>query len=216
MATEVEAKFLAADATVLAGLATASTLSDARLGPAATVDEIDIYLDTADGRLRSAGWACRLRDRGSGFIVSLKGPAPAAGGADAWLHSRPEIEGPASSSMRPVDWPASEAREMLARLSHGETLGEQFRLRQLRTERGVHLGAERLGTLSLDVVTVIGSGGEPLGVLDVVELELMLSSADDPAARGQLDRLAAALADWPGLVADPRTKLEHAQELLAR
>jgi inorganic triphosphatase YgiF len=214
MATEVEAKFLATDDGPLESLASASRLADAELGPGITFDEVDIYLDTADGRLGSDGWACRLRDRGRGFIISLKGPAPGDAASDAWLHRRPELEAPASESILPADWPPSEARDLLERLSSGAQLVERFRLLQRRTERGVHLDGDRLGTLSLDVVTVVATSGATAGAFDAVELEL--ASADDPVAAGHLDALANALADWPGLVADRRTKLEHAVELLGR
>jgi inorganic triphosphatase YgiF len=214
MATEVEAKFLVTGDDALESLASASRLADAELGPATTFDEIDIYLDTADGRLGAEGWACRLRDRGNGFIISLKGPPP-RGAGDAWLHRRPELEAPASESLIPADWPPSEARDLLERLSDGVPLAERFRLLQRRTERGVHLGGDRLGTLSLDVVTVVATSGRTVGGFDAVELELELAAADDPVAAAHLDTLANALADRPGLAADRRTKLEHAAELLA-
>ena len=81
MGTEVEVKFLADGEAPLASLAEADTLGPARLGSAVTVDELDVYLDTATGHLAAAGWACRHRDRGRGPIVSLKGPAR-EGGAD--------------------------------------------------------------------------------------------------------------------------------------
>ncbi|HEY6607727.1 MAG TPA: CYTH domain-containing protein, partial [Candidatus Limnocylindria bacterium] len=207
MATEVEAKFLATDDGALASLASAPRLADAELGAGITFDEVDIYLDTADGRLGSQGWACRLRDRGQGFIVSLKGPPPADAAPDAWLHRRPELEAPAAESMLTADWPASEARDLLERLSGGAQLLERLRLLQRRTERGVHLDGERLGTLSLDVVTAVGTSGATAASFDVVELEL--ASADDPVAAGHLDGLASALAEWPGLVADRRSKLER-------
>lgn len=211
MATEVEAKFLADGPGPLDELARASTIGIATLGDPATVDEVDVYLDTADGRVGAAHWACRLRDRGDGFRISLKGPAEHGGGA-GWLHRRPEVEGNATSSFDPVDWPAGEARDLARLLSGGAPLVERFRLRQRRTERSVGVEGEHLGTLSLDVATV-ARGEEPLGVLHVVELEL--ASDDDPDAARRLEDLAAALAGVPGLRADPRTKLEHALELLA-
>jgi inorganic triphosphatase YgiF len=210
MPTEVEAKFLADGAAALDALARAPKLGEATLDAPATASEIDIYLDTAGGRLGAARWACRLRDRDDGFRISLKGPAEDI--VDGWLHRRPEVEGPATASFDPHTWPASEARDLVLELSRGAALIERFRLLQRRTERDVRFGSERLGTLSLDVAT-IAREGEQLGVLHVVELEL--ASADDAASAERLDALASVLARQPGLRADPRSKLEHAMELLA-
>jgi inorganic triphosphatase YgiF len=210
MAVEVEAKFLASDEAALDALANAAVLGPATLGPPATVDETDIYLDTADGRLAAARWACRLRDRGAGFRISMKGPSLGDAGV-AWLHRRPEVEGPATSSFDPGDWPPGEARELLLGMAGSEELVERFRLLQRRTERAVSLGGRSLGTLSLDRATV-ARGIEPLGLLHVVELEL---ASDDGPATTVLADLADALAARVGLAADQRTKLEHAEELLA-
>lgn len=210
MPTEVEAKFLATDATVLEALTAAPTLGDAELGPAHTVDEVDRYLDSADGRLAASRWACRLRDRGSGPYVSLKGPA-AGVGADG-IHRRPEFEGPATASRDPSRWPVSEARDRLLQLSGGEQLVERVRLDQRRTERDVLLGGRRVGTLSLDVVSVgVGAttNGEPF---HVVELELL---NDDPGLERELRSLSAALAARRGLSVDRTTKLERALAMLA-
>lgn len=211
MTIEVEAKFLAADSAPLDALSGVAALGDATLGPPATVDEVDVYLDTTDGRVAAAGWACRLRDRGAGFRVSLKGPATHDGDA-GWLHRRPEVEGRATGSFDPSDWPAGDARELVLELSAGAPLVEQFRLEQRRTEREVRLGARRIGTLSLDAATV-WRGQLQVGVLHVVELEL--ENGADAGALSELGRLADALLALPGLVADGRTKLERALELLA-
>lgn len=213
MPIEVEAKFVAGGREPLLSLATAPRLADATLGPAATVHEVDRYLDTEDGRLAAARWACRLRRRGDeGTRVSLKGPRDAVRGS-AWHHRRPELEGPASAEPDPAEWPASEARDLVVSLSGGRPLHERVRLDQRRIERSVAAReGGRLGTLSLDHVAV-SAGGRDLGELYVVELELAGASA---LAEEELERLAAALGGTPGLVAEPRTKLEHALERLDR
>lgn len=205
MPAEVEAKLRATGTDVLAALAKAPTLGEADLGSPHTFDEVDIYLDTADGRLAAARWACRLRDRGDGPYVSLKGPA-AAVSVDG-VHRRPEHEGPATASFDPSIWPPSEARDLLIAMTGGAQLVERVRLLQRRIERAVTVRARHLGTLSLDEVRV-GRGTEVLdGTLHVVELEL---ATDDDGSVAALDRLAADLAAWPGLQPDPTTKLAHA------
>ncbi len=210
MPTEIEAKFRADGPGSLERLAAVPRLGDAVLGPPRTVAEVDRYLDTADLRLASAHWACRLRSRDGGVRVSLKGPAEADAPADG-LHRRPEIEGPATDSMDPSSWPASPARAHLEALCDGATLRERFRLEQQRTERSVHTrdGAE-VGMLTLDVVDIADVGRRSaVARLHVVELELA-ADGDEGALLG----IAAALEGTQGLVPEPRTKLEHALELL--
>jgi len=210
MPPEVEAKLIAADAAPLDVLSTEATLDGALLGPAHTVDETDRYLDTRDGRLEAVRWACRLRTRQGAVWVSLKGPAEEP--SQGWLHRRPEVEGPATDSIDPADWPVSPARDHLEQLSGGDPLVERLRLEQQRTERAVAVGGRRVATLSLDRVDVVGIGGLSAGELFVVELELVEADALPP---DDLQRLAEALAARPGLAPDPRSKLEHALERLA-
>jgi len=208
MTTEVEARFAASGPRPMGSLATIARLGPAGLGPATAVSETDAYLDTRDGALAAARWACRLRTRGERVTLSLKGPPdPAAGG---WLHRRAEAEGPATEQRDPAAWPPSHARELLERLSGGAPLVERFVLHQVRVERAVTHGAHRLGTLSLDTVDVKHEGAA-IGRLHVVELELTAGTEDEAV----LDPLARELAAVPGLVPEPRTKLERALAMIA-
>lgn len=210
MPTEVEAKFRAESAEPLSKLAIRPRLGRALLGQARTVDEVDRYLDTDDGRLAAARWACRLRSREGVTRISLKGPPvdPVTG----WHHRRPEVEGPATDAIEPGGWPASPALELLDRLRDGRPLVERLRLHQARTERAVTLeSGDAIGTLTMDLVRMAADGTD-LGQLFMVELELDASSESGEA---ELDRLAAELAATDGLVAEPRSKLEHALAHLA-
>ena len=209
MPTEVEAKFSADGPGPLSLLASEPRLGGATLGVARTVTEVDLYLDTSGDRLAAALWACRLRTRGREIRVSLKGPAETAIGE--WLHRRPELEGPATDSLDPSDWPWSEARVFLDELRQGEPLEQRLELRQRRTERSVTVEETAFGVLSLDAVEVRSDGHE-LGDLFVVEVEL-IGEGEADAVR-HLHGLAEALEERPGLTADPRTKLEHALELI--
>jgi inorganic triphosphatase YgiF len=208
MEAEVEAKFRASGPEPLAALARVPSLGAATLGPPRVVDEVDRYLDTDDHRLALAGWACRLRDRQGAIRISLKGPATAA--PQAGIHRRPEIEGPATAATDPARWPEGPAVSLLNRLREGQPLLERLRLEQHRTVRDVRLDGDLLGQLSLDEVAIIG-GHRRAGTLFAVELEL---EAAGTLSMASLSELAAHLAAWPGLVADDRTKLEHAIERL--
>ena len=212
MATEVEARFRAADDETLVRVAALERIGEAHLGPPVAVDEEDRYLDTADGRVAASHWACRLRTREGVTRISLKGPASAPVEADPWLHRRPEVEGPAASTLDPAAWPPSAARDRLLELSGGGELRERFRLLQRRTERTVTLGGRALGTLTIDAVRIVQAGRE-LGSLRIVELEL---AAPNAATETSLAELARALSEVPGLAPEPRTKLEQAAARLER
>jgi inorganic triphosphatase YgiF len=203
---EVELKYAATDV-ALAGLATIERLGPAVLGPAATSNELDRYLDTADGRLAAALWACRLRTRGERTIVSLKGPPHSR--TEDGVHRRPEVEGPATEDKDPAQWPESPAHAGLEQLAAGSSLVERLALLQQRTEREVRIGSERVGRLSLDRVRVSHTGRD-LGAFASVELEL----SPDDAAEQWLMPLRDALDDLDGLQRDPHTKLEHALALI--
>jgi inorganic triphosphatase YgiF len=208
MRAEVEAKFVVDDPGAATTLASVGSLGFAELGPGRVVPEVDRHLDTADGALAAARWACRLRERLGAIRVSLKGPAEATPGA--WHHRRPEVEGPATASTDPADWPESEARRRLVELSGGSALVERFELRQQRTERPVLVDGTPVAVLSLDRVDVLADGSA-VGRLHVVELEL---ASDDALPGDRFASLAHELEARPGLRPDPRSKLEHAMGLL--
>lgn len=201
MAIETELKFRADGPAPLERLAQLERLGHAVLGPPRTRHETDRYLDTADGRLAAAAWACRLRTGAGRTIVSLKGPLETDASDGAELHRRPEVEGPAGPGADPRGWPPSAARDLLLELSDAQALVEGLVLHQERTERGVRL-RRPVGTLSLDHVTVEADGAT-VGELHIVELELRNGRAD-------VRPLTAALAEVEGLRPDPETKLEHA------
>ena len=205
---EVELKFQADDERPLDELARAAHLGPAQLGPARTVEETDRYLDTLDLRLSAVWWACRVRTRAGHTVVSLKGPAEHAAGE--LIHRRPELEGPAADDLEPSQWPASAARDLLQSMSGGRPLVERFTLRQRRTERPVLMGGRRCGLLSLDR-SVVEHGGRQVGLLRIVELELVPSAL---ASGLDAEPLSQALTRVANLRPDPLTKLEHALRLL--
>ncbi len=211
---ETELKLSATGPAPLRRLVSLPRLGPMQLGTAEVFLELDRYLDTADGRLAAAKWACRLRRRSRNHLVSLKGPPVAVDGTlRGALHRRPEIEGPASASLDPGSWPQSSARRRLLDLTGGEPLREQFALRQRRTQRSVSDPDGPVATLSLDSVLVLFRG-EPAGRLWCVELELERGKAphrEDHAAGLLADLLAVG-----GLSVEPLTKLERAMAFLDR
>ena len=215
---ETELKLSATSPAPLRRLTYVPTLGHTALGAPHAYLERDRYLDTDDGRLAAAKWACRLRSRSGRHRVSLKGPPVARNELGGALHQRPEIEGLASERFDPSAWPPSAARDRLLELADGRPLREQFTLRQRRTERSVGGGQDRVGTLSLDRVVVVLED-EPAGRLWCVELELAGSAngaADAADPKALLPGLLADLLAVGGLSIEPLTKLERALALLGR
>lgn len=204
---EVELKLRAEDDDPLRRLATIQSLGRFRLSPASTAFELDRYLDTADGRLSAARWACRLRTRDGSVRISLKGPAQHVEGDP--LHRRPEIEGPATSELDATDWPPSPARDAVLELAGPEPLIERLALEQERTERAV-ADSKPVGVLSLDRVTVV-MAGQVRGRFLAVELELRGEAPDVRGAHELLQTLQA----FGGLQLEPRSKLERALDMVA-
>ncbi|HYN47477.1 MAG TPA: CYTH domain-containing protein, partial [Candidatus Nanopelagicales bacterium] len=196
---EIELKYRVADATAATRLARARTLGPFRAaGRSRQVQVEDRYLDTADGALRRAGWAVRLRRGPAMTILSVKSTTPAA---DA-LHRREELEGPAGLSLDPHAWPPSPARSLVLEHAGDAPLLEVVTVRQLRRTRTLADETAEV-ELSIDEVAVV-SGGR---VVDrFVELEAELRRGPATA----LDALAAVFADDPDLTAEPASKLERA------
>ncbi len=212
---ETELKLSATSAGPLRRLSEVAALDRLPLGAPETFLENDRYLDTDDGRLADAMWACRLRTRAGIHRVSLKGPQVANDELGGALHRRPEVEGPATARPDPAAWPASIARDRLIELADGRPLRERFTLRQTRTQRVVGPERRPIGALSLDRVLVVRDG-EPMGTLWCVELELAGTSRPTGITSELLPGLLADLLATDGLCVEPKTKLERALALLDR
>ena len=163
----------------------------------------DRYVDTADGRLASAGVAARIRHRPDGVRVTVKTRTARIGA----MHRRTELESPATDSLDPTDWPASPARDAVATHAHGSMLVETVTLDQLRRFVEVTDGTSRI-EISLDDVSVLADGR----VLDrFEELEAELLGGDETA----LATLAAAIEVDAAVSHEKGSKLERAMAALA-
>jgi CHAD domain-containing protein len=160
----------------------------------------DRYLDTADGALARAGFACRLRQTAKGTTVSVKSTSRRPDGSG--IHRREELEGPADRTAGPRDWPPSDARSLILEQCGDAPLVELVTIRQLRRKRHLQAG-ETVVELSLDEVDAVARSRV---VERFVELEVELVQGDE----SQLAGMDALLAGDPGLVASTGSKLESA------
>ncbi len=208
--TEVELKYAVDDATALREALDAGLLAPAEAGPWRVVQVEDRYIDTAVGALEREGYGARLRRVDGHTVVTVKrDPTERAMGRGAGsraLRRRVEHEAPATPRLDPASWPASRARDLVARISGDQPLRTRFTIRQERHERDLSLDGSS-ATLSLDAAEV-RHRGKPVGTFGALEIE----SADGSTA--SLQRLAVAL-EATGLVRpDTRSKEVIARELI--
>jgi inorganic triphosphatase YgiF len=197
---EIEAKFTIPDAATFERLMQASTLADMQAGPVGRKHVHDRYLDTADRRFMRNGFACRVRDKGDGWLATLKG----LGTGEGALHRRAELEvNLPASELNIQDWPAGEVREVALRLSAGQPLELVFEMWQERNVRLLQSQSreEPVIELSLDVVHRDREDSVPW-----FELEGELLPAGSVQ---QLEALMQTLAGHWGLVPESRSKFER-------
>jgi inorganic triphosphatase YgiF len=144
-------------------------------GEAHMVTVLDRYLDTdaVDGRLAIAGMRARLRTVESTVTLTVK----RSGALDRGVTTRVELEGPASSTIDPEQWPASEARAALLEVIGDARLSEIARLRQSRLTRLVARGST-IVELSLDELEAL-DGEHVAGRRFELEAELVEGEPDD-------------------------------------
>jgi CHAD domain-containing protein len=205
---EIEAKFAVPNRAVYRQLARLKTLAGYALRPAGVGQVADRYFDTADGRLRAGGFACRLRTEGDTIVATLKG----LGGAQGAVHRRAEEEARlAQWTPDPAAWPESAARTLALELAAEAPLAPLFDLTQRRARADLYDSERRVAQLSLDYVRTDLTGLRRPARAVYYELEVEL------AADGREADLTAVVAELAGvweLRPEPRSKYERALELL--
>jgi CHAD domain-containing protein len=199
---EIEAKFVIPDETIYRRLLDANELAGLSLEHGPTVDVHDQYVDTEDGKLLAAGYACRLRAEGGGFLLTLK----STGQARDAIHRRDEREAilPAFD-LDPERWPEGPARELAAGLAAGAPLRPLLEVHQTRARRNVRDGERVIGEMTVDAVAT--DGGRPAGPERYHELEIELKG---DGTEDDLARLAAELQDSWHLPPQRSSKFERA------
>lgn len=205
---EIEAKFAIPDRQVYRDFLRLRQLAGFTLTPAAAVNVTDQYVDTADARMLSAGYACRLRTAGTDVLVSLKG----LGGAEGAIHHRDEQEVRLPGPILDIEaWPPSPARDLALRLAGDAALQPLFDLEQHRVRADVVEslpdGARHVAELSLDAVRAAVGRRPAL----YYELEVELTGDGTEA---DLARIAAELAETYHLTPEPRSKFERGLAVL--
>lgn len=179
------------------------------VGPVRESTSLDRYIDTAegDGALQALGLRARLRDEGGKVVLGIKD----RGSRDGDTHSRREIEGPATRSLDPRDWPGSATRQVLLAALGGLPLVEIARLGQHRLKRRFRRGATEV-EVSLDTIEAL-DGEAVSAVRHEIEAELVSEGPDVPSALEDLAELALALRSITGVGDSRGSKLSFARSI---
>ena len=205
---EIEAKFAVPNRATYRQLARLRDLAGYTLTPVGVAAVADRYFDTADGRLRAAGYTCRLRTEGEAVIATLKG----LGGVEGAVHRRIEEEVRLDTwDADPMAWPPSTARTLARDLAAGAALEPLFDLSQRRARADLFQDTRRVAQLSLDYVRTDLTGLRRPVRSSYYELEVELVAAGGEA---DLAQIAAELAATWRLVPEPRSKFERTLALL--
>jgi len=200
---EVEVKFALPDLETLNKLKTLDTLGDYTLLPGKVIQMKDRYLDTADKRLFSAGFALRQRSVGGQTAMQLKG----RGGVEGAVHRREEISLTLPAENAAEAWRSSPLYARVQHLGANAALQTLCSLEQTRFTRPL-LQADRLvAELSLDTVTVIA--GNLRDAYNELEIELRADGTE-----ADLAALTSLLQQEWRLKAVSNSKLERALALL--
>ena len=208
---EIEAKFSASDAAVLERLGELGELAGYALEGRERVTMTDVYLDTAERALQTAGMFCRRRDRGDRVVLTVKRRRPDAGAAgdDAGaVHRRDEWEAElprGGADTPPADWPAGEARDQVLAVVGEAPLQPLVEVRQSRVLRAVTRDGAQIAELSLDTMTFVVDGDAEQPARYEVEAELKGAGAE-----ADLAAIAAALQHDFELAPQPLSKFERA------
>ncbi len=177
------------------------------LGPYPLVDSKqrsfrDTYLDTPDGRLLRAGYACRWRVTDTIQRITVKGLAQGL----ATAHQREEFEALFHDvdPTRPAGWGNTPPHDLVMRLIGDLSLSPLLALRQTRMTRLLlNPQGDPLAELALDRFIVEGDPSQRASL----ELEIELIGSADVS---QLTPIQQALSQIDGLSWQPTSKFERA------
>jgi CHAD domain-containing protein len=200
---EIEAKFVLPDRETMGRLESSHQLAGLTLSTSRTKNVVDVYVDTPQHQLFSAGYACRQRELDNQVLITLKSLDRGRGG----VYRREELEVALPHAAPPAEWPASPVQTRVLEIVGDVPLAPWFELRQTRLVRQMFDGKRLVGELSLDDVCVTANGK----TLTFFEVE---SELGEDGTSDDLTRIVASLKDEWRLSPEPRSKFERALKFL--
>ncbi len=183
---EVEWQFDAADTAGVAGWLGVAALPGYSVLPGPTKSLADRYFDTDDWRLHRARFTCRVRAKGDGAELTLKGMADAQGG----MRSRREVnEALSSASVEAFQAANGQCAQMIRHIAGRRPLRELFLVQTERQLFSLSDEAGTIGEIAVDSTSIPFGDGAP-ATLRRVEVEVAGDCVD--RARRFVDVLVAA------------------------
>lgn len=164
--TEIELKYTVSGDSVEA-LQKAERIGGFLLGPGDHVQVHDVYADTADRAIASAGFAFRIRHAGSERLACLK----SIGRGEGVAHNREEYECSLGLAESPENWPEGETRDRFLEITGGRAIGTEVEIHQKRFKRFLSSSQGRVAEVSLDEVSL--TAGEGRQTFFELELEVL-------------------------------------------
>lgn len=200
---EIVAKFAVPDPGLFWRLQVVTKMAGYRLSTQKMQDICDIYLDTKDDRLFTAGYTCRRRTLPTGMsmiVTNLNLP-------EGPVHHRQKLEVALAAALPPARWPESPARELVLKLIGAQPLAPLFKIQLTRLVRVLQGNDQLLAELKLDRVSLIANDEEQ--VYHELEVELLPSILEQIMT----DLIGCLQNKWY-LLPEPRAKFQRALELL--
>jgi inorganic triphosphatase YgiF len=195
----VKAKFRITDPGVFWSLQTIDQLDQFTFSAPQFEEIEDLYLDTRKRRLLTAGYYCRQRMRTKGCVISLidiESQNKAGQPTQQWDVS---LKG---NDQNPNNWPESQVRKRVLKISTNKKLNPIFRSMQTRITRLIYKEELLIARATLDHVTCNMAGDDQQ--FKTIKITMLI-----PDDENYLETITSSLqARWP-LEYEPRSKFEQ-------
>jgi len=196
----IEAKFRITDPGIFWSLQTIDHLAKYSLSKTEIEAIDDAYLDTKKRKLLAAGYCCRRRNQGKGFLITL---TKLRLGKDTDQKPKQWEVTLKKSKNGPADWPKSQARSRVLKVAPNKKLQVIFAFDQTRITRRISHGKQVIARANLDDVSLMINGKEK-------HFKILKLKISTPNQEKHLNALIEALqAKW-SLETEPLSKFERA------
>jgi inorganic triphosphatase YgiF len=201
MATEV--RFRITDPGIFWSLQTIDQLGDFRFSKTQILEIHDAYLDTRKRRLLTAGYSCRRREQGKGFLITLTKLKVGKDNDKKQKYWEVDLT---KNSNRPENWPKSQVQKRISKTIPTKKLQVTLSFIQTRIIRQVSIGNQIFAQAILDDIRVINKGKEQ-------HFKILHLTTDDPDQSETLSSLAKALKSEWSLKNETLSKFERALKM---
>lgn len=201
-----ETRFRITDPGIFWSLQTIDQLGNFKFSDTQILEIIDVYLDTKKRRLLRAGYCCRRREQGKGFLITLTQLGTEKDKDKDQQYWEVDLK---KNSNSPEDWPKSPAKNRISKIIPNKNLQVMFTFVQTRITRQVSDGNQIFAQADLEDVLVMNKGKEQ-------HFKILRLITDDPDQIENLNSLAQSLKVKWSLKKEPLSKFERALAMEVR